>query len=186
MEFIKTALPEVILIKPKVIGDDRGFFMENYKKSLFYANGIDVEFVQDNHSCSSHGVLRGLHYQMNPKAQGKLIRCIRGNIFDVAVDIRRDSTNFGRWVGIELSSYNKQMLYIPSGFAHGFLTLSETAELAYKTTAEYSTTHDRGILYNDPVIGIDWPKIDEDYILSAKDVRQPLLVNAELNFQIEK
>ncbi len=181
MQFIKSAIPEVILIKPKVWGDERGFFLESYKKSLFVANGIPEEFIQDNHSESSFGVLRGLHYQLNPCAQGKLVRCCRGKIFDVAVDIRRNSPTFGTWVGYELSQENKQMLYIPAGFAHGFVTLSDKAELLYKTTGEYSAAHDRGILWNDPAIGIDWQGITEP-ILSAKDQSQPLLKDAETNF----
>lgn len=185
MEFVKTAISGVILIKPCINGDDRGFFLESYKKSLFYANGIDVEFVQDNHSKSAYGVLRGLHYQLNPKAQGKLVRCVFGSIFDVAVDIRRGSPTFGKWVGYELSASNKQMLYIPAGFAHGFLTLADGAELLYKTTDEYSLSHDRGIAYDDPTIGISWPKIDGEFILSNKDQNQPTLQDAEINFTFE-
>ena len=182
MEFIKTAIPDVILIKPKINGDQRGFFLESYKKSLFVANGIVADFVQDNHSKSSYGVLRGLHYQLQPKAQGKLLRCIHGAIFDVAVDIRKNSPTFGKWVGYELSAENKQMLYVPAGFAHGFLTLVEGAELLYKTTDEYSKEHDRGIAYNDPDIGIVWPKIDIAPLLSEKDKNQPWLKDAENNF----
>ena len=181
MQFIKSAIPEVILIKPKVIGDERGFFFESYKKSLFVANGILEEFIQDNHSESGFRVLRGLHYQLNPCAQGKLVRCCRGKIFDVAVDIRCNSPTFGRWIGYELSQENKQMLYIPAGFAHGFVTLSDKAELLYKTTGEYSAAHDRGILWNDPAIGIDWQGITNP-TLSAKDQLQPLLKDAETNF----
>ena len=182
MEFIQTSIKDLVLIKPKVVGDDRGFFMESYKKSLFSQNGIAVDFIQDNHSKSSYGVLRGLHYQLNPKAQGKLLRCVRGKIFDVAVDIRHNSPTFGKWDGFELSEDNKQMLYVPAGFAHGFLTLSDTAELLYKTTDEYSHTHDRGILYNDPDIGIIWPKLQGNLLLSEKDKKQPLLKDAEINF----
>lgn len=182
MEFIRTLLPEVILIKPTVYGDSRGFFMESYKKSEFIANGIKDEFVQDNHSKSSRGVLRGLHYQLNPKAQAKLVRCALGCIFDVAVDIRVGSPNYGKWVGYELSSENKMMLYIPAGFAHGFLTLSDTAELLYKTSGEYSPVHDRGVLFNDLAIGINWPEINADLILSEKDQMQPLLKDIETNF----
>lgn len=182
MEFIKTALPEVILIKPKVIGDSRGFFMESYKKSGFQEHGIDVDFVQDNHSLSVYGVLRGLHYQLQPKPQAKLVRCVSGKIFDVAVDIRIGSPNFGKWVGYEISAENKNMLYIPTGFAHGFLTLSDEAELVYKVDAEYNLACDRGILYNDPQINIFWPTINVPYILSDKDLKQPCLNNAEINF----
>lgn len=182
MEFIKADLPDVILIKPKVIADERGFFLESYKQSEFFENGISEEFIQDNHSKSSRGVLRGLHYQLNPKAQAKLVRCVSGAIFDVAVDIRKNSATFGKWVGYELSAENKQMLYIPGGFAHGFITLSDYAELLYKTTNEYSAIHDRGIKFDDPDIGIDWPKLDIQYILSTKDLNQPLLLDAEINF----
>ncbi|MFN8770410.1 MAG: dTDP-4-dehydrorhamnose 3,5-epimerase [Neisseriaceae bacterium] len=182
MEFITTSLPEVILIKPKIFFDDRGFFLESYKKSLFVNHGIGEDFIQDNHSKSSYGVLRGLHYQLKPKPQSKLIRCVSGKIFDVAVDIRKSSPNYGKWVGYELSADNKYMLYIPSGFAHGFLTLSDHAEILYKAGNEYSPIHDRGIKFDDPDIGIKWPKLDIDYILSEKDIKQPLLINAENNF----
>lgn len=182
MKFIKTELPEVVLIKPTVHGDDRGFFMESYKKSEFVANGIVDEFVQDNHSKSVCGVLRGMHYQLNPKAQSKLIRCSYGSVFDVAVDIRHGSPNYGKWVGYELSAENKQMLYVPAGFAHGFLTLSESAELLYKTGCEYSAEHDRGVLFNDPDINIKWPKLNVELILSEKDKQQPTLKHIESNF----
>lgn len=182
MEFSRTSLPGVVLITPKVHGDDRGFFLESYKKSVFIANEIDEEFVQDNHSRSVYGVLRGLHYQLNPKAQGKLVRCVSGQIFDVAVDIIHGSPSYGKWVGYELSAANKSILYIPPGFAHGFLTLSDTAELIYKTTNEYSKEYDRGIMYNDPAIGIKWPELSSEMILSGKDLVLPLLKDAENNF----
>ncbi|RTL01190.1 MAG: dTDP-4-dehydrorhamnose 3,5-epimerase [Proteobacteria bacterium] len=181
MEFISTAIPEVILIKPKVFGDERGFFLESYKKSLFHANGITEEFIQDNHSKSSKGVLRGLHYQLDPKAQGKLVRCVAGAVFDVAVDIRRGSPTFGKWVGFELSAENKHMLWIPAGFAHGFVTLEDNTEFLYKTTGEYAPECDRGIRYDDPEIGIIWPIID-GLLLSDKDLKQPLLQNTDINF----
>jgi len=174
-EFTKTKLVEVILIKPKVFGDERGFFMETYKKSDFKKAGIDTDFVQDNHSKSKKGVLRGLHFQVEPKAQGKLVRCIKGKIFDVAVDIRKESPTFGKWVGIELSCENKLMLWIPKGFAHGFLTLSEEAEILYKVSGnEYSPEHEKSIRWNDPDIGIDWP-IKGEPILSQKDKKAPFL-----------
>ena len=182
MEFIQSAIPEVMLIKPKIHGDARGFFLESYKKSLFMANGINVDFIQDNHSKSSQGVLRGLHYQLAPVAQAKLLRCVSGRVFDVAVDIRKNSPTFGNWVGFELSEENKQMLYIPAGFAHGFLTLSTVAELLYKTTNEYSPSHDRGLLFNDPAIGIKWPDCGASLLLSDKDRVQPLLKDIETNF----
>lgn len=185
MEFIRTAIFDVILVKPKIFGDERGFFMESYRKSLFQASGIMPEFIQDNHSKSSKGVLRGLHYQLDPKAQGKLVRCVSGAVFDVAVDIRRGSPTFGKWVGYELSAENKQMLWIPAGFAHGFVTLADNTEFLYKTTGEYAHECDRGIKYDDPVIGIKWPQLD-DLLLSDKDQKQPLLQDAEINFVYER
>lgn len=172
--FNKTNIEDVILIEPKVFGDDRGFFVESYKKSDFVQNGIDVDFNQDNHSKSTKGVLRGLHYQLHPKAQAKLVRCVRGKIFDVAVDIRKDSKTFGKWVGFELSEENKHMLYIPVGFAHGFVVLSDEAELLYKASNEFSLGHDRGIRWNDPEINIDWG-IDFAPLISDKDTKQPFL-----------
>jgi dTDP-4-dehydrorhamnose 3,5-epimerase len=176
-EFIKTEIPEVILIKPKVFGDQRGFFMETYKKSDFEKAGIETNFVQDNHSKSVKGVLRGLHYQKEPRAQGKLVRCLRGKIFDVAVDIRPNSPTFGKWVGFELSEENKHMLWIPKGFAHGFLTLEENTEIFYKVSgSEYSPEHDAGIIWNDEQIGINWPLNEiEKLILSEKDKNLPNL-----------
>lgn len=184
-EFIKQEIEDVILIKPKVFDDERGFFLESYKHSEFCKNGISDVFVQDNHSKSSKGVLRGLHYQLNPMAQGKLLRCVEGRIFDVAVDIRVGSPTFGKWVGVELSEENKQMLYIPAGFAHGFVTLSETAQLLYKATNEYSYENDRGIKWNDPDINVDWG-VDFEPLISDKDAKQPLLKNAEINFKYGK
>ena len=172
--FKKLAIEDVILVEPKVFGDERGFFMESYKKTEFVMNGIDVEFKQDNHSSSTKGVLRGLHYQSNPKGQAKLIRCIEGEIFDVAVDIRKNSPTFGKWIGEKLSAENKKMIFIPEGFAHGFVVLSDKAEVLYKVTNEYSKEHDRGIAWNDPDININWG-IDFEPILSEKDKQQPLL-----------
>ncbi|MCD7879551.1 MAG: dTDP-4-dehydrorhamnose 3,5-epimerase [Candidatus Gastranaerophilales bacterium] len=173
-EFKKLNIPDVVLVIPKVFDDDRGFFLEGYKKSEFKANGIYVEFNQDNHSKSSKGVLRGLHYQAAPKAQAKLVRCIQGEIFDVAVDIRRDSDSFGKWVGEKLSAQNKHMLFIPEGFAHGFVVLSETAELLYKASNEFSKEHDRGVRWNDSDINVNWG-IDFVPLLSEKDKNQPFL-----------
>lgn len=178
--FEKTSLSEVILITPKVFEDNRGFFLESYKYSTYAQNGINENFSQDNHSQSSRGVLRGLHYQKNPKAQGKIVKCIKGEIFDVAVDIRKNSPDFGKWIGKILSEDNKKMLYIPAGFAHGFLVLSETAEILYKSTNEYSSENDRGILWNDPEININW-NINNP-IISEKDLKQPLLKDADINF----
>ena len=171
-EFERLEIEDLILVKPKVFCDDRGFFMETYKKSDFVANGINVDFSQDNHSKSKKGVLRGLHYQAAPKAQAKLVRCSRGKIFDVAVDIRKNSKTFGKWVGVFLSEENKHMFYIPVGFAHGFVVLSDEAELIYKASSEYSVNHDRGILWNDEKIGIDWG-IDFEPVLNEKDMNQP-------------
>ena len=173
-EFERQSIPDVILVKPKVFGDNRGFFMETYKKSEFVANGIDVEFNQDNHSKSSAHVLRGLHYQAKPYGQAKLVRCVRGRIYDVAVDIRPNSKTFGQYVKVELSENNKNMLYIPEGFAHGFVVLSEEAELCYKASGEYNKDADRGILWNDKDININW-EIDFKPVLSDKDKVQPTL-----------
>ena len=173
-EFERQKIEDVILVKPKVFGDNRGFFMEAYKKSEFFENGITVEFNQDNHSKSTKGVLRGLHYQKSPYAQAKLVRCSKGRIYDVAVDIRPESKTFGQYVKVELSEENKQMLFIPEGFAHGFVVLSEEAELLYKASGEYAPQADRGIRWNDETIGINW-EIDFEPILSEKDMVQPFL-----------
>ncbi|AEF95736.1 dTDP-4-dehydrorhamnose 3,5-epimerase [Methanotorris igneus] len=172
-EFIKTKIPDVILIKPKVFGDERGFFMETYKKEDFEKVGIKGEFIQDNHSKSRYGVLRGLHFQRKPYAQAKIVRCIRGVIFDVAVDLRRNSPTFGKWVGVILSEYNKYQLYIPRGFAHGFCVLSDVAEVIYKVDNVYAPDYEEGVIWNDRDIGIEWP-IDEP-ILSEKDKKWPTL-----------
>jgi dTDP-4-dehydrorhamnose 3,5-epimerase len=171
----KTSLPGVLLIEPKVFGDERGFFMETYRVDAFRAAGIPDTFVQDNHSRSARGVLRGLHYQ-EPNAQGKLVRCTRGAIFDVAVDIRRGSPSFGRWFGIELSDANKLMLWIPPGFAHGFCAMEDGSDLVYKCTTLYDPAADRAILWNDPAIGIQW-KI-ESPVLSEKDAAASPLAEA--------
>lgn len=173
-EFERQYIKDVILVKPKIFGDNRGFFMETYKKSDFMANGIDIEFNQDNCSRSTFGVLRGLHYQKAPHGQAKLVRCSRGKIHDVAVDIRKNSSTFGRYVKVELSEDNKYMLYIPEGFAHGFVVLSDEAELIYKASGEYCPSADSGILWCDKDINIDWG-IDFEPVLSEKDKNQPLL-----------
>lgn len=165
--FNKTDLDGVILIEPKVFGDDRGFFLETYKASEFVANGIDINFFQDNHSKSSKGVIRGLHFQHAPKAQAKIVRCVRGKIFDVAVDVRPGSKNFGKWFGVELTEENKKMLYIPEGFAHGFSVLSDEAEVLYKASNEYAPELDSGIRWDDKELNIDW-KV-ENPIISDKD-----------------
>ena len=178
--FTRLEIPEVVLIEPVVFPDERGFFLEVYKYSEFAAFGITERFLQDNHSRSVKGVLRGLHYQNPPKAQGKLVRVVAGEIFDVAVDIRKGSPTYGRWVGVNLSSENKRMLYIPPGFAHGFCVLSEEAEVLYKTTEEYAPEFETGIIWNDPEIGIRWPV--EDPIISEKDARWPPLKDAVNGF----
>lgn len=182
--FKNLEIPEIILIEPKVFKDDRGFFLETYKYSDFHQAGITEKFLQDNHSKSIKNVLRGLHFQKSPKAQGKLVRCIKGRIWDVGVDIRKGSPTYAKWVGVELSETNGYMLYIPAGFAHGFCVLSEEAEVQYKCTEEYSTEHDRGIIWNDPQIGITWPIVLP--ILSDKDASLPLLKNADNNFVFEE
>jgi dTDP-4-dehydrorhamnose 3,5-epimerase len=179
-DFKRMEIPDVVLIVPKVFGDERGFFSELYKQSEFKQFGIDNKIVQVNHSKSKKNVLRGLHYQLNPRAQGKLVGVIAGEIFDVGVDIREGSPTFGKWVGEYLSSGNKKMLYIPEGFAHGFCVMSEYTEFIYFCTAEYSSNLDRGVLWNDPSININWPV--ENPLLSAKDENQPDLENAEINF----
>jgi len=173
-------IPDVILIEPEVFSDERGFFMETYKYSEFSAFGINEHFLQDNHSRSAKGVLRGLHYQNPPKAQGKLVRVILGEVFDVAVDIRKGSPTYGRWVGVVLSSENKRMLYIPPGFAHGFCVLSDAAEVLYKVTKEYAPECEAGIIWNDPEIGIEWPI--EHPIISSKDAQWPTLREAVNDF----
>lgn len=182
MKVIETDLEGVIVIEPKVFGDHRGWFVETYSDVKFSDAGIELNFVQDNHSFSvSKGTLRGLHYQLNPKAQTKLVRCTLGSIFDVAVDIRKNSPTFGKWFGIELSAENKKQLLVPKGFAHAFITLTDNVEVQYKVDELYSPENDRGIIWNDPDVGIDWP-IDITPILSEKDQKAPLLKDAENNF----
>ncbi len=169
MKITPLAIPEVLLLEPKVFGDERGFFYESYNRESFLREtGLDVDFVQDNHSRSSRNVLRGLHYQLPPKAQGKLVRAVVGEVFDVAVDIRKGSETYGQWVGEILSAENKKQLWIPAGFAHGFITLSEAAEFLYKTTDYYSPGHERCILWNDKDLAIAWPS-EGTPVISAKD-----------------
>jgi dTDP-4-dehydrorhamnose 3,5-epimerase len=182
MEVLPTPLPEVLVLVPKVFGDERGFFMESYNRLAFNAAvGIDVDFVQDNHSRSTRGVLRGLHYQVPPHAQGKLVRVTSGRVFDVAVDMRRRSPRFGRWAGVELSAENHRELWIPPGFAHGFLVLSDCADFLYKTTDYYAPQAERAVRWNDPTIGIDWPSLPNDCspVVSAKDAAAVSLSQAE-------
>jgi dTDP-4-dehydrorhamnose 3,5-epimerase len=178
MQFTPTNLPEVLLIEPKVFGDARGFFMESWNRKIFQSLGLDLDFVQDNHSRSGKGVLRGLHYQLQ-QPQGKLVRVTSGAVYDVAVDLRRSSPNFGKWTGHELSAENKHMLWVPPGFGHGFLVLSEYADFLYKTTEYYAPEHERCVLWNDPDIAIPWPLAGEP-ALSAKDKVGSLLTDAEV------
>ena len=172
-DFRKLAIPEVLLIAPRVLTDSRGFFMETYKRSEFAAAGVGEIFVQENHSSSRRGVLRGLHFQRPPQAQSKLIRVVSGTIFDVAVDLRPDSATRGHWVGVDLSAEDRTLMYIPEWCAHGFCVLSERAEVVYHTSTEYSPEHESGILWNDPALGIRWPIADP--IVSDRDKQWPQL-----------
>ncbi len=179
-QFQQTDIPDVILVQTQQRNDPRGFFMETYKASAFADSSIQVSFVQDNFAYSSQGVLRGLHYQQEPKAQGKLIMAVNGEIFDVAVDIRQGSATYGKWVGYILSEENRSMLYVPPGFAHGYCVLSHNALITYKVTNEYAPETERGILWNDPEIGIEWP-IDTPFV-SEKDMLLPNLCDADNAF----
>ena len=172
MEFISTEIPDIILIKPELFNDDRGYFMESYHFIKYKNNGIDKVFIQDNHALSFKNTLRGLHFQ-NKYPQAKLVRCLQGKIFDVAVDIRKTSPNYGKWIGKELSDENKYQLYVPEGFAHGYYVISETAEVVYKCSDIYHPEDDNGIYWNDPDIGIDWPTKRPN--LSDKDTKLPML-----------
>jgi dTDP-4-dehydrorhamnose 3,5-epimerase len=179
MNVIPTALPEVLIVEPKVFGDARGFFFESFNQQVFQEKtGLNLEFVQDNHSRSSQGVLRGLHYQIQ-QPQGKLVRVARGSVFDVAVDIRRSSSRFGQWVGVELSEDNQRQMWIPPGFAHGFVVTSESADFLYKTTDFYAPEHERCILWSDSQVNIHWPQLNH-LKLSAKDQAGLSLSSAEV------
>ena len=179
MKVTSTAIPEVLIFEPKVFGDDRGYFMESFNQKIFdEAVGRHVEFVQDNHSRSSKGVLRGLHYQLQ-QPQGKLVRVASGAVFDVAVDIRRSSSTFGKWVGVELTAENHRQLWVPEGFAHGFLVLSESADFLYKATDFYAPTHERAIIWNDVSLAIEWPAMDQEPSTSGKDGAAPSFLVAE-------
>lgn len=181
MNVLKTGIKGLLIIEPQVFGDNRGWFFESYSKQKLIELGIDCEFVQDNHSYSSQkGTLRGLHFQLDPKAQAKLIRCTRGSIMDVAVDLRVGSPTYKRWFSLELSAENKRQLFIPKGFAHGFLTLTDDVEVQYKTDEYYAPVYDRSIAYNDPEINITWGI--KEPILSAKDKNAPLLRDSDVNF----
>lgn len=178
--FKQLEIPGLVLVEPERIGDGRGFFVELYKSSEFESNGLPTTFVQDNLSHSTRGVLRGLHYQLHPHAQGKLVMALSGRIFDVAADIRRGSPTYGRWLGLELTSENGLMFYVPPGFAHGFCVLSDEAILLYKVTDEYAPECERGIIWNDPQIAVEWPIAEP--LLSPRDVALPPLHEAENNF----
>ena len=179
MKIVDTAILDVKILEPKVFGDDRGFFLESWNADTFKSAGLDINFVQDNHSFSTQGTLRGLHYQINTP-QGKLVRVTRGAVFDVAVDIRRASPTFGKWVGVEISADNKRSLWVPPGFAHGFYVLTPHVDFLYKCTEVYSAIDDRGIRWDDPAIGIAWPLVNgQPPLLSGKDAVAPLLKDAE-------
>jgi len=179
MRFVPTAIPDVVIVEPQVFGDERGFFMETYHSAKFAAAGIDVRFVQDNHSRSARHTLRGLHYQIR-EAQGKLVRVVAGEVFDVAVDMRRSSPTFGRWVGAVLSEENKRQMWVPPGFAHGFYVMSESADFVYKCTELYAPEHERSLRWNDPQLAIEWPiPGGQAPLLSTKDSNAALLSDAE-------
>lgn len=181
MNIIKTLFQDAVIIEPKVFGDHRGFFMESYNKKLFNQHGIDMDFIQDNHSLSQQpGTLRGMHYQLAPKAQTKLIRVTRGAIYDVIIDIRKNSPTYGEWQGFILTADNKRQLLVPKGFAHGFCTLVENTEVQYKVDELYSPEHDRGIAWNDPHLNIDWPV--HNPVLSNKDTMHPIFAEADNDF----
>jgi dTDP-4-dehydrorhamnose 3,5-epimerase len=180
MKVVSTAVPEVLIIEPAVFGDSRGFFFESFnQKNFAQATGLDVNFVQDNHSRSAKGVLRGLHYQIE-QPQGKLVRVVRGAVFDVAVDIRKSSVTFGRWIGIELTEDNYRQVWVPPGFAHGFYVLSESADFLYKTTDYYAPDFERSLAWNDPGLAIQWPMSAASPVVSVKDMRAPVLADAEV------
>ncbi|HTT12244.1 MAG TPA: dTDP-4-dehydrorhamnose 3,5-epimerase [Burkholderiaceae bacterium] len=180
MKVTPTGLPEVLLLEPKVFGDERGFFMESWNARTFReTTGLDVQFVQDNHSRSARNVLRGIHYQV-VSPQGKLVRVVTGAVFDVAVDLRRSSSNFGKWVGFDLSAENMRQLWVPPGFGHAFLVTSESADFLYKTTEFWVLEHDRSLRWNDPVVAVRWPLGGAQPLLGAKDAAAPLLADAEV------
>ena len=180
-EFVPLEISGLKVIKPRLYGDDRGYFLELYKRSDFSKAGIRELFVQDNYSQSVKGVLRGLHYQKNPTAQGKLVSCIKGMIYDVAIDIRKGSPHYGKWAAVELTEENKYLLYVPPGFAHGFQVISDSAAVMYKCTQEYSAVDDRGVIWNDPDINVVWPL--KNPLLSEKDKMHPPLTDADNNFE---
>jgi len=182
MEIIKTPIKDLFIIKPRVFNDPRGFFFETYNKKTYNELGINLNFCQDNQSKSSYGVIRGLHYQLNQHSQSKLVSVVNGAVWDVAVDLRKDSPTFGQWYGVELTEENHLQFLVPKGFAHGFSVLSETAVFTYKCDDFYNPTLERGISYNDPALSIDWKIPADKAIISEKDTKHPLLKDAELNF----
>jgi dTDP-4-dehydrorhamnose 3,5-epimerase len=182
MEITKTPIEDLLIIKPRVFDDARGFFFESYSEKIFFDNGIQVKFCQDNQSRSSYGVVRGLHYQLSPHSQTKLVSVVQGAVWDVAVDLRRESPTFGQWYGVELTGENHLQFLIPKGFAHGFSVLSDIAVFAYKCDDFYHPELERGIMYNDPALNIDWKIPAEKAIISDKDTKHPLLKDAETNF----
>ena len=182
MEIIKTNIEGLLVIQPRVFADARGFFFESYNEKMYRENGIDIRFCQDNQSKSGYGVIRGLHYQLNPHSQSKLVSVIRGAVWDVAVDLRKNSPTFGQWYGVELTEDNHTQFLIPQGFAHGFSVLSEMAVFSYKCDDFYNPTLERGIMFNDPALAIDWKIPAGKEIISNKDMKHPLFANAEMNF----
>jgi len=185
VKIIETPIPGLLIIEPRVFADERGYFFESFSQTKFAENGLISGFVQDNESKSHHGVIRGLHYQLAPFGQTKLIRVVRGTVYDVAVDLRKGSPTFGKWYGVEVSASNKKQFYIPKGFAHGFSVLSEYAIFSYKCDAFYNPASERGILYNDPALNIDWGIDPSVANVSGKDLVLPLLADAEINFNFE-
>ncbi|HNU89501.1 MAG TPA: dTDP-4-dehydrorhamnose 3,5-epimerase [Ferruginibacter sp.] len=186
MPFIKTDLPGLVVFEPAVYGDSRGYFFESYNEKVFSEAGIHTRFVQDNQSRSAYGVIRGLHYQLDPYAQTKLVRVLSGSILDIVVDLRKGSPSYGKLLSIELSAQNKKQLLIPKGFAHGFSVLSETAEVLYKCDSFYHKESEAGIIYNDPSLDIDWKIPAAEMIISEKDLKNPLFANCKNNFVFEK
>ncbi len=182
MEIIKTPIQDLIIIKPRVFEDARGFFCETYNEKNYREAGINLAFCQDNQSKSSYGVIRGLHYQLNPQSQSKLVSVVQGAVWDVAVDLRADSATYGQWYGVELTAENHLQFLVPQGFAHGFSVLSETAVFSYKCDDFYSPTLERGIIYNDPALGVDWKIPADKAVISDKDTKHPLFADAEKNF----
>ncbi len=182
MEIIETPIKDLLIIKPRVYGDARGYFLETYNQQQYINSGIDINFVQDNLSKSSYGVIRGLHYQLHPHSQSKLVSVVSGAVWDVAVDLRKNSPTYGQWYGIELNEENHLRFFIPKGFAHGFSVLSETAVFSYKCDDLYNPTLERGLMYNDPMLNIDWKIPAEKALISDKDTKHPLFVDAEKNF----